>query len=137
VTPPAPTVPIVPDWNLVLAASSPHPQLYDLDRIRVFLDSQPDWDAVLIRAKQHGTSSLVYQSLQPVADMVPSAALASLRQRYESNIHNSLFLTRELMRILDAWIRFASKSFPTRASCCRRPTTATSRCASRVTWIYS
>ena len=94
-------VPILPEWSLVLAASSPEAHLHDRERIRILLDSQPDWDAVLLRAEQHGTSSLVYQNLEPLANIVPSAALASLRQRYERNIHKSLFLTRELMRILD------------------------------------
>jgi hypothetical protein len=85
----------------VLAASSPGAHLFDLERIRILLDRQPDWDAVVLLAEQQGTSSLVYQNLEPLANMVPSAALAGLRQRYERNIHKSLFLTRELMRILD------------------------------------
>lgn len=52
-------------------------------------------------ADNHGTSSLLYQNLSHLADMVPSPTLASLRQGYERNIYKSLFLTRELMRIVD------------------------------------
>ena len=33
--------------------------------------------------------------------MVPSPVLASLRQGYEGNVYKSLFLTRELIRIVD------------------------------------
>jgi hypothetical protein len=34
-------------------------------------------------------------------EIVPASALASLRQGYERNVHKSLFLARELIRILD------------------------------------
>lgn len=36
-----------------------------------------------------------------MTDLIPVATLASLRQAHERNIHKSLFLTRELIRILD------------------------------------
>ncbi len=100
-TPPAPNAPVVPEWNLVLAASTPDPGHSDFDRIRILLDSQLDWEAVLLLADHHGTSSLLYHNLESSANIVPSAVFASLRQRYERNIHKSLFLARELIRILD------------------------------------
>jgi len=100
VTPPAPTAPVVPEWNLLLAASSPDVRR-DLDGIRPLLDSRLDWDTVLLLADHHGTSSLLYHNLEPLANVVPSAVFASLRQRYERNIHKSLFLARELIRILE------------------------------------
>jgi len=101
VTPPAPTVPVVPEWNLVLAASSPEAQPSDFNHVRILLVPQLDWDAVLLLADHHGTSSLLYQNLEPFANIVPSAVFTLLRQRYERNIHKSLFLTRELIRILE------------------------------------
>lgn len=52
-------------------------------------------------AEQHGTSSLLYHSLTPLQNAVPSSAFASLRRGYERNIHKSLFLARELIGILD------------------------------------
>lgn len=109
---PAPIVPLAPEWNLVLAASSPQAHLYDRERIRILLESQPDWDTILLLAERHGTSSLLYQNLEPLANSVPSAALASLRQRYERNIHKSLFLTSELMRILDCLDSLRIKVIP-------------------------
>jgi hypothetical protein len=69
--------------------------------MRTVLERPIEWEAVLRLADQHGTSSLLYQNLSHVADAVPPAVLTSLRQRYERNIHKSLFLTRELIRILD------------------------------------
>jgi len=92
---------VVQEWKLVLAASCPDPREDDLNRIRVLLEKPADWDAVLHLADKHGTSSLLYQNLTRFKNVVPSAALTSLHQSYERNIHKALFLTRELIRILD------------------------------------
>lgn len=95
------TVEVVPEWSLLLAASSPDQWDRDLNHIRPLLDQPLDWNAILRLADQHGIASLLYQNLAPLHDVVPPAVLASLRQNYERNIHKSLFLTRELIRILD------------------------------------
>jgi hypothetical protein len=93
-------------WDLLLAASRADPMESDLSRIRTLLgqsalDRASDWEAVLRLADQHGTSSLLYQNLLRVGDLVPAAVQASLGRRHERNIHKSLFLARELIRILD------------------------------------
>jgi hypothetical protein len=103
---PAQTAPGAPEWELVLAASCADARESDLRRIRSLLDpaalNRPvEWEAVLRLADHHGTSSLLYQNLSRLGDIVPSPALAALRQSYETNVHKSLFLARELIRILD------------------------------------
>ena len=97
----APTAPVVPEWNLLLTASAPDLLEDDLSHIRSLLGRTVDWDVLLRLADQHGTLSLLYRNLTSLGDFVPSHALASLRQKYERNIHKSLFLARELIRILD------------------------------------
>jgi len=97
----APSVEVVPEWSLLLAASSPDVQDLDFNHIRRLLPQSLDWIATLRLADQHGLISLLYQNLAPLHDVVPPAVLASLRQSYERNIHKSLFLARELIRILD------------------------------------
>ncbi|MGA8503176.1 MAG: nucleotidyltransferase family protein [Candidatus Sulfotelmatobacter sp.] len=99
----APTTSVAPEWDLLLIASSADPDGSALGRIRRLLEEPVDWEMVLRLADNHGTSSLLYQNLLRLADMVPASTLASLRQRYEGNIYKSLFLTRELMRIVD-WL---------------------------------
>ena len=91
------------EWNLLLAASSPDCGQREIDRIRQLLEARSpvDWGAVLEQADRHGTSSLVYRNLSHLPGDVPSSALVLLAQRYETNVHKSLFLTRELIRILD------------------------------------
>jgi hypothetical protein len=103
------------EWDILRAASaadhgsdrgsadpdSAHPGESDLGRIRGLLEKPVEWEAVLRLADNHGTSSLLYQNLSRLGDMVPSPVLETLRQRYEKNVYKSLFLARELMRILD------------------------------------
>jgi hypothetical protein len=91
------------EWNLLLAAGVPDCGQRELDRIRSLLKSESpvDWTAVLDRADRHGTSSLLYRNLSHLPGAVPSPVLALLAQRYQTNVHKSLFLTRELIRILD------------------------------------
>jgi hypothetical protein len=98
---PAQTAPALLEWNLLLAASSL--DLHDdrLSHIRSLLKVPVQWDSLLRMADQHGTSSLLYQNLARIENAVPSAVLASLLQSYERNIRKTLFLTRELLRILD------------------------------------
>ncbi|MFZ0309058.1 MAG: nucleotidyltransferase family protein [Candidatus Sulfotelmatobacter sp.] len=98
---PAPTTLVSPEWSLLCAASSADPRESDLVRVRTVLERPIEWESVLRLAEQHGTSSLLYQNLARLADAIPPAVLTSLRQRYERNVHKSLFLTRELIRILD------------------------------------
>ena len=96
-----PNGPLAPEWNLVLAASSPDPGVEELQRIRSLLETPTDWDAALRLAIQHGTSALLFLNVSGMGDLVAQGPMASLRQLYEMNIHKSLFLTRELVRILE------------------------------------
>jgi hypothetical protein len=103
---PAPAVPSGPAWDLVRAASCADARDSDLGRIRGLLDSPTparpvEWEAVLRLADHHGTSALIYQNLSRLGNVVPTATLEALRQGYERNVHKSLFLARELIRILD------------------------------------
>src|ERR1039458_5009225 len=97
----APTTSVECEWDLLLAASSADLRESDVGRILSLLQTPVEWEAVLRLADRHGTSSLLYQNLSRLGGVVPSAALASLRQHYERNVHKSLLLARELFRILD------------------------------------
>jgi hypothetical protein len=99
----AATAPSELEWDLVRAASCADARENDLARIRSLLAATKsiEWEAVLRLADHHGTSSLLYQNLSRLKDIVPSTALGALRQDYEKNVYKSLFLARELIRILD------------------------------------
>jgi Uncharacterised nucleotidyltransferase len=89
------------EWDLLLAARCADPRESDLGFIRSLLEKPVEWEAVLRLADHHGISSLLYQDLSRCSGLVPSSTMASLRERYERNVHKSLFLARELIRILD------------------------------------
>jgi hypothetical protein len=86
------------EWELLLAAISSPEEVYDLSgRLQ-----NVDWAKLLRLADHHGVSSLLYQSLFRIADSaLPAEVLQSLRRRHDINVHKCLFLTRELVRILD------------------------------------
>jgi hypothetical protein len=98
---PAPAASAGREWKFLLACLADDAAEQDGNRIRALLAGPVEWDAVLRLADQHGTSALLYQNLSPLGDLVPAPVRASLRQLYERNIHKSLFLTRELIRVLD------------------------------------
>jgi len=90
---------VAQEWTLLLAASCVNSR-HD-ERIRRLLEHPINWNALLGLADDHGASSLLHQNLSPLSDLVPLEVLARLRERYEGNVRRSLFLTRELFRILD------------------------------------
>ena len=89
------------EWDLLQALSSLNSNQGDRERIGPLLADKIDWEAVLRLADHHGTSLLLYQQLSNFPSGVPSSVLLLLRERFETNVHKSLFLTRELIRILD------------------------------------
>jgi hypothetical protein len=92
------------EWKLLLAASageSPESDLVCGGLLEAEVRNSPDWEEVIRLADHHGTASLLYQNLGRLGDGVPSAVRESLRHRYEKNVRKTLFLARELMRILD------------------------------------
>jgi AraC-like DNA-binding protein len=102
------------EWSLLLATSSPDCGQREIDRIRQLLEERSpiDWGSVLELADRHGTSSLLYRNLSHLTGDIPSSALVLLAQRYQTNVHKSLFLTRELIRILDCLDRLGIEVLP-------------------------
>ncbi|MGB8582985.1 MAG: nucleotidyltransferase family protein [Candidatus Sulfotelmatobacter sp.] len=95
-----PPAPVAIEWKLLLAALSSGSRS-TLDQLKFLLGQPLNWDFLLCLADRHGVASLLYQGLESLTELLPVAILASLRQAHERNIHKSLFLTRELIRILD------------------------------------
>jgi hypothetical protein len=118
---PAPPILKTREWNLLLAASSVDASESDLAVIRSLLrksvlrpsaQEKIEWETVLRLADDHGTSSLMYRNLSRLSDDVPTPVLASLRRGYERNIHKSLFLSAELIRILDCLDALGLEAIP-------------------------
>lgn len=94
---------VEPEWALLLAACRLSSGRSDSSHefCRQFLRTPLNWASFLQLAEHHGVVPILYQALSSLAGEVPPASLALLKQRYETNLHRTLFLARELIRILD------------------------------------
>jgi hypothetical protein len=71
-------------------------------RIASLAGQDLDWNLLLQLASQHRVGALVYRHLSAVCpDAAPRAALDTLRQHYQADARRSLYLTGELMQLLD------------------------------------
>ena len=73
-------------------------------RIRALLGGDVDWEYLLQRAHEHGVASLLYWHLGTACpELVPERAMHRLRCHFQANNLHNLFLTKELLRLLDAF----------------------------------
>ena len=95
------------EWSLLQAAccANAHQensgQKREKDRLRELLRTPLNWESALQLAEQHGVMPLLYQAMSALGTEAPSAGWSRLKQQFETNLHRTLFLTRELIRILD------------------------------------
>ncbi len=94
---------VEPEWALLLAACRLSSGRSDSSHefCRQFLRTPLNWASLLQLAEHHGVVPIFYQALSSLGSEAPPASLALLKQRYETNLHRTLFLARELIRILD------------------------------------
>lgn len=99
--------PLSREWSLLRAACSVNAhdegssKEREQDCLRELLRSPLDWESALQLAERHGVAPLLYQAISSLGPEAPVAGLSLLKQRFETNLHRTLFLTRELVRILD------------------------------------
>lgn len=89
------------EWSLLLAALAIPSNQENLDRAGALLREPLLWAFVLEAAERHGVVPLLYQALSRIGDDVPSDKMRWLKERHQVNLHKSLILARELIRILD------------------------------------
>jgi putative nucleotidyltransferase-like protein len=93
------------EWSLLRAACCDIPQLEKQARLRQSLRQPIRWKLLFDLAERHGTQPLLYQALvdveNEVEDAIPAEQKSALEQRYQTNLHKALFLSRELIRIVD------------------------------------
>jgi hypothetical protein len=92
------------EWALLRAACSSISSLRDSTQeqsLRNSLQRPVNWESLLQLAEQHGVAPILCQALSSRSGNVPPESLVLVKQRYETNLHRSLILARELIRILD------------------------------------
>lgn len=89
------------EWSLLQAACSATDQEKKKARLHDLFRRPLNWEALLRIAEQHGIAPLLYEALSSLGGEAPLAGVSLLKQYCETNLHRTLFLTRELIRILD------------------------------------
>ena len=90
-----------PEFDLLLACCTNGSKIEDAERIRETLTRPLDWKRVINLAKHHGVVPQIYRSLSDFHDLAPPDSTEALRQSQEANARHTLWLTRELLRILE------------------------------------
>src|ERR1700720_3090573 len=84
-----------PEFDFLLACCADDSKFERAERIH---DTHPlDWNRLIDLAEHHGVIPQIYRSLSTFGDI---AVPDSLRQSHENNARQTLWLTRELLRIL-------------------------------------
>src|ERR1700733_6058489 len=103
-----PTIPIVdslsnePRLLKTCARATLRPE--DVATIRALCKCPLNWEVLLASAGRHRISPLLYWHLrEQISPTVPSAPMQLLRARFEKNAYRNLFLTGELLKVLDAF----------------------------------
>jgi hypothetical protein len=100
------------EWNILLAACSATPSQTKQSRLQILLQEPVRWKSLLALAYRHGTQPLLYQALLAVEDAVPHEELATLKQSCQINLHKTLLLSRELIRIVQHLAAIGIAVFP-------------------------
>ncbi len=87
------------EWRLLLAVCRPRPKQ---DEIRSLLQCPLKWNELLALAESHGVLPLLHAALVPVRNSVDQEIFERLASKHQANVHKSMMLSRELIRIQDA-----------------------------------
>jgi hypothetical protein len=104
------------EWSVLLAACSVTPAEEKRERLLSLLRSPIHWDSLLEFASHHGVQPLLYQALSDVTEREPDAvaadAMRAFHQSHQLNLRKSLFLSLELIRILDRLASLKIEAIP-------------------------
>ncbi len=91
-----------PEIELLLCCARTHIDPATAKRIKTLLQTDIDWTYLLRTARRHGVMPLLYWSLHTTyPETVPQATLAQLRDHFQTNTRRNIFLTKELLRLLN------------------------------------
>jgi hypothetical protein len=87
------------EFTLLLYCARSHP---DVGRIKGVVSESVNWQILLLLARQHGVRSMLLRSLKSACwDAVPHATRLELERLNRANALRNLFLTGELLRLID------------------------------------
>lgn len=91
-----------PEIELILCCCRTAIDTATTQRIKTLLQHNIDWAYLVQTALRHGVMPLLYQSLQSTCpDAIPKTILEQLRNHFHANAMHNLFLTKELLKLLN------------------------------------
>jgi hypothetical protein len=105
------TTQISPEHELMLCCARVNPQ--NAQRIQQLVKQSIDWQYLIQLSHQQGVMPLLFRSLSKVChESVPEPVLQQLRQLFMANTHQSLLLTRELVKVFTLLEQHAIAAVP-------------------------
>ena len=98
--------------ELILLCSRVRPDEQTVERIRSIASSQVNWEYIYELAQRHSVLALVYSQLNATSSDVPVTWLTRLRKNYQDNLARNVYLTAELVRILQLFAAAGIESVP-------------------------
>jgi len=89
------------EWQLLLVTCSAKSHAEKAALLRSLLQKPVRWESLLALADHHRVEPLLFQALQGFEDAVPPFHMQALTKSHQINLHKSLLLARELIRIVD------------------------------------
>jgi hypothetical protein len=89
------------EWAVLLAACLAIPLQEKALLLEPLLKAPLRWQRLFELADKHGVQPLLHQALTGLDHAVPEEELSRLRHAFQTNLHKSLLLSRELIRIVD------------------------------------
>jgi len=94
------------EWSVLLAACSATPLDEKSLRLQSLLQPRLQrpirWKALSDLAAHHGVQPLLHQALSGFAQEIPAGDVVFLKQTYLTNLHKSLLISRDLIRIVES-----------------------------------
>jgi Uncharacterised nucleotidyltransferase len=104
---------IRPEWQLLLACGSHHPDPTQEQLITQSLEQSIDWSLILKLAAQEGMTSLLGDYLQTqYSQITPPSILKTIQIYLKSNRIRNIFLTQELSKQLDNFAAVGITAIP-------------------------
>lgn len=112
-----PTLENRPEQELMLCCSRTCMDSETIERLKILLQKNIDWEYLIETATKHGVMPLLYWNLSKICPKtVPEHILTKLRARFEANAGSNLFLTGELVKLLELFANHDIPAIPFKGS---------------------
>ncbi|MFP4099387.1 nucleotidyltransferase domain-containing protein [Coleofasciculus sp.] len=113
----SPEVATHPEFDLLLCCSRTQMDATTAKSIKTLVESNINWAHLIQMADRHGVLPLLYQSLNSTCpEAVPQTILNQLRLRFQTNALYTLFLSEELIKLLNLFETHQIPAIPFKGS---------------------